>query len=420
MPDNLARSAQTSLSTIDADLKAALARAIGASALQASGRGLNVRIRLTCGTTSHDVTISEGVAALGNTADNADIEIAAAPSAWSKVLASPPPPRFNSFTALQIKNDDFEVSGDPLVIAQARAALEDLVENMIGKSTTPPDAPVARDISLIAGRYTPAVINGDACDVYHEQSGQGRPVVMLHTAGADSRQYRHILSDVELARHWRMIAFDMPFHGRTFPPASWTGAPYNLGQTAYADAVIAFLEQVVGEPAILAGCSMGAAITLVVASRRPDLLLGAIALEPPLRSPGRRNPYLADARVATGAHNGAYVRGLMSPASPIEYRKQAEWIYAQGGPGVYSGDLKFYSDEFDGHVIGPQIDAHKTSVQLLCGEYDYSATPEDGKALAALIPGSHVETMPRLGHFPMTENPDLFRTYFMDALKRIP
>src|SRR3712207_7469655 len=51
---------------------------------------------------------------------------------------------------------------------------------------------------------------------------------------------------------------------------------------------------------------------------------------------------------------------------------------SQGAPQIYTGDLAFYSDEFDGAVVAPRIDAAQTPVALLCGTYDYSATPEDG------------------------------------------
>ncbi len=203
------------------------------------------------------------------------------------------------------------------------------------------------------------------------------------------------------------------------PPLDWDGGAYRLDGATYRAWVVAALEHVVGEPAILVGCSMGAAIALVAAAERPDLLRGVIALEPPLRSPGRRNPYLAHAAVSGGAHNAAYVRGLMSPLGPEGHRRRAAWIYAQGGPGVYTGDLAFYSEEFDGHVTGPQIDTGRVPVTLMTGEYDYSATVADGEALAALIPGSRFVPMPGLGHFPMSEHPDLFRTHFAPELDRM-
>lgn len=60
----------------------------------------------------------------------------------------------------------------------------------------------------------------------------------------------------------------------------------------------------------------------------------------------------------------------MSPTSPAAMRRRAGWIYAQGGPGIYAGDLAFYSDEFDGASVGPRIDTDRCPVHLLCGEYD--------------------------------------------------
>jgi hypothetical protein len=36
-------------------------------------------------------------------------------------------------------------------------------------------------------------IMGEDCRVYFEEAGQGIPLVCLHTAGADSRQFRHLI-----------------------------------------------------------------------------------------------------------------------------------------------------------------------------------------------------------------------------------
>ena len=109
----------------------------------------------------------------------------------------------------------------------------------------------------------------------------------------------------------------------------------------------------------------------------------------------------------------------MSPTSPLDSRRRAAWIYSQGAPEIYAGDLAFYSDEFDGAEVAPRIDAARTPVSLLCGTYDYSATPEDGAKLAALIPGADLRIMDGLGHFPMCEHPDLFHPHLLAALAQV-
>jgi len=380
---------------------------------RAACRGLSTRVFLGCADAGLVVAIEDGTARL-EAAGAADLSIIAPEDVWQGVLAAVPPPGHQSFTALQLINPRVSVLGDPLSIAQARAALERLLEVL--REALPTVAPFARDLRRIAGRYETLRAPDGEYDVYVEEAGTGVPVVLLHTAGADGRQFQAQLSDPAF-HNVRLIAFDCPFHGRSMPPLDWDGGSYSLSQARYLGWVTSFIEQHAGGHAILVGCSMGAAMAIVTAATRPDVLRGVVALEPPLRSPGRRNPYLAHAAVAGGVHNAAYVRGLMSPTSPEAMRRRAGWIYSQGAPGIYTGDLAFYSDEFDGAEVGPRIVG--CPVHLLCGEYDYSATPADGLTLSRLITGSTYVSMPGLGHFPMTEDPDRFRPYFLQALKSL-
>lgn len=385
--------------------------------LVAAARGLDARLRLRCNEVALDVIVTAGKLRTCPAEGDADITLVAGPAVWDDALTAVPTPCHQGFTALQLVNSAAEVVGDPLLIAQARAVLERLLECL--RDPAPPRLPrTARDLGGIRGQYVRLVGDG-AYEVFYECAGSGPPVVFLHTAGADARQYQAVLADPGLSAHHRLIAFDLPFHGRSLPPEDWDGGAYCMDQARYLGWVVAFLEQMVGEPAILIGCSMGAAIALVVAAERPDLLRGVVALESPLRSPGRRNPFLAHAQVPGGLHNAAYVRGLMSPSSPEASRRRTAWIYAQGAPGVYAGDLGFYSDEFDGAVIGPRIDATRFPVHLMTGEYDYSAPPADGMTLSRLIPGSVFHLMPGLGHFPMSEDPDRFLSYLMPILAAI-
>lgn len=53
---------------------------------------------------------------------------------------------------------------------------------------------------------------GNSYRLYFEESGGGRPLVCLHTAGADSRQWHGLLLDEDVTAHWRVLAFDLPYH----------------------------------------------------------------------------------------------------------------------------------------------------------------------------------------------------------------
>lgn len=378
---------------------------------------LTVKVALEIDAEQIGLIIHDGRVEIAPTED-AQVRISASSAAWESVLKLPPPPTYQSFTALQIANDQFDVSGDSQLIAQARPALERLFE-LITLSPPAVAEPVERSLAEVLGHYGRISSQGLAYDVYYETAGTGIPVLFLHTAGADGRQYQEQMSDLGLGKQYQMYALDLPFHGKSSPPKNWDGGSYRLTSAQYRDWCVAFIEQVIGQPAIIVGGSMGAAMALVLAAEAPQVVAGVVALEPPFQSRGRRNPFQNHVSVHGGLHNGAYVRGLMSPTSPVADRRRASWIYSQGGPGVYPGDLAFYSDEFDGAITAAAIDTAKTPVALLSGTYDYSATPADGAKLAALLAEHLHIVMSGLGHFPMIEHPDHFRPFLVQGLNYV-
>lgn len=361
-----------------------------------------------------------------------EITISAAPEAWTALLdGRRQPPGWQSFGAVLRRNPAFAVTGDPLVQAQALAALERAFE--LTRPDAPWDSPLpdfARDVTRVTGRYHGIALDGISHDgrdltIHALQAGtppgepEAPPLVFLHTAGADARQYLHQLGDTALGAVFPMYAFDLPAHGAS-PPAQ-AGPPGVLTQEFYRAVCAAVLEQVVApahpaQKAIVIGCSMGASMALVLAAEHPELLAGAIALEAPLAAPGRRSPWLCHAAVDSARHNPSYVRALLAPASPRRYRDEACGCYAQARPGIYDGDLAFYSDEYDGAAVAARLSGNGVPVTLLTGEYDYSSPPESTRALAARIDQAVMREMPDLGHFPMQEHPQAFRPHLLQAL----
>ena len=71
------------------------------------------------------------------------------------------------------------------------------------------------------------------------------------------------------------------------------------------------------------------------------------------------------------------VSGLIAPTAPEADRWETIWHYMQGGPGVFKGDLHFYTADGDVRGRVAEIDTGKCPLYLLTGEYDYSCTPAD-------------------------------------------
>jgi hypothetical protein len=86
-----------------------------------------------------------------------------------------------------------------------------------------------RDTDTAVGRYILVKANGAEARMYYGKAGTGKiPLLCQATAGADSRQYRYMLADPEIQRRFRVIAYDLPYHGRFLPPSGvrWLQQPY--------------------------------------------------------------------------------------------------------------------------------------------------------------------------------------------------
>ena len=54
---------------------------------------------------------------------------------------------------------------------------------------------------------------------------------------------------------------------------------------------------------------------------------------------------------------------------------------------------------------------------MLTGDYDYLTTPEDSARTAQQIKNGEFIEMKEIGHFPISENHAVFRTYLLQALE---
>ena len=272
----------------------------------------------------------------------------------------------------------------------------------------------------IIGRYMTVELDGRPCRIFVEEAGSGIPLLCLHTAGADSRQYRHLMTDETVTSHFRVIAFDLPWHGKSFPPAGYEDEEYRLTTEGYTDAIVTIADALGLDRPVLMGCSMGGRIVLNIAAHHPDRFRALIGIEgSDHQTPWYDTDWLNRADVHGGEICAAMISGLVAPQSPNNFRWETLWGYLQSGPGVFKGDLYFYRQDSDFRDRTHLIDTEKCPLYLMTGEYDYSCTPEDTRRTAAAIPGAKATIMEELGHFPMSENPEKFRSYLMPVLDEI-
>lgn len=272
----------------------------------------------------------------------------------------------------------------------------------------------------IVGRYVYVPYNGETYRIYFEENGKGIPLVCLHTAGTDGREWRHQLCDPDITKNFRVIAFDLPRHGKSIPPGDFyrEEEEYKLTSKFYSEFIMAFCRELDLHKPVIMGSSMGGNICLPLALNYEDELTALIAIEACDHSPGWWIDPLHHPHIHGGEVCATSVFGLMAPQSPVEYRWETWWYYAQGGPGVFKGDLHFYSVDHDFRDLCRKISG-RVPIYFMTGVYDFACTPEMTEQTADKVRNSECIIMEGIGHFPMCEHPEGFKEYLMPVLRKI-
>ena len=217
----------------------------------------------------------------------------------------------------------------------------------------------------IIGRYMQLDLFGRKHRIYVEEAGEGTPLLCLHTAGADGRQYRALMNDERITSSRRVIAFDMPWHGKSSPPSGWHNEEYQLTSARYTTMILEIMAALELDRPILIGCSIGGRIALHLALEHPERFRAIIGLQ----AGAHVDPYydlnfLHRPDVHGGEVCAAIVSGLVGPDAPDDERWETLWHYMQGGPGVFKGDLYFY--KLDGDIRGRVAQMTHAAARFFC------------------------------------------------------
>ena len=250
-------------------------------------------------------------------------------------------------------------------------------------------------------------------------SGRGRPLVLLHGAGADRSIWRDVMRRMRADR--RLLALDLPGFGAS--PAISAG--FDLAEAA--DAVARLLHGRLREPADLVGNSLGGAVAFVLALRRPELVDRLVLVAPAGFSPLPRLVAEPVARLAPAALVGRRLLG--GPLMDISLaRRVLLWgtiaapqnLSARDARGMLQSSRR--SSRL-GAAVGAVLHADLLSeliglqrpLGLLWGEQDRIIPTATLEAILAAYPAATAETLPDVGHVPQLERPE----EFVDALHRL-
>lgn len=398
----------------------------GNAALQRRAALAALSLTVMSGEVARTLKIGARIAVTPGAAPGSAFSLATTEANWAEFAKPVPDVGFQSLVGMQ-RMGHLKVAGDMVAYGRNLIFLEQLFAALRPDALAETVVPVGEPmIEPAIGRYLRLDLNGRPHRIYFEEAGEGIPLVCLHTAGADGRQYRALLNDAEITRRFRVIVFDLPWHGKSSPPPGFEREAYKLTTDLYVDTVMAFCRALKLERPVVMGCSIGGRAVLHLALRHGDYFRAAIGLQAATHAEAGADTRLRDLGVLfrPDVHGQEAAAGsvacLISPTSPNAERWETLWHYMQGGPGIFMGDLNYYFAEGDlrnGLLDG--LDTKKCPLHLLTGEYDLSATPELTAELAKLVNATSFQVMKGLGHFPMSESPQQFRRYLLPVLDRI-
>jgi len=257
------------------------------------------------------------------------------------------------------------------------------------------------------------------------ERGMGRPLLLLHGFTGAGRSWADHLD--AFAGHARVLAPDLPGHGGT--PATATLAAMTVEATA--DELAVYLADEGALPAVVLGYSMGARIALRLAVAHPEAVLGLI-LESP--SAGIADPALRAARQEAdealaeriewqgiGDFVTAWERNPVfatHAALEPELLARQRAIRLASEPAGLAASLRA-AGQGAMEPLHDLLVAVTAPTLVIGGTLDTIARPR-AEAVAAGIPGAHLELLEGVGHTPHLEAPAAFRRLVTEFLQEVP
>jgi pimeloyl-ACP methyl ester carboxylesterase len=215
---------------------------------------------------------------------------------------------------------------------------------------------------------------------------RGRLFLFVHAAGSNAGMWRRQLDGVA-PRH-SAVALDFPGHGRS---SGVEGLPTI---EAYAEFLVDFVRAVGLRRCILVGRSMGGAVALVLAARRPELVEGLVVVCSSARFTLDEAGLATLRDVVRGRLPQQFTTETFSPATGPELMREA-WIeQVKTDPRVRHADL-LACQAFDGRAL---LGGLRVPTLVVAGADDRVTPPEQARELARGVPGARLEVVPEAGH----------------------
>jgi pimeloyl-ACP methyl ester carboxylesterase len=274
-------------------------------------------------------------------------------------------------------------------------------------------------------------VDREGVRIHWEVYGDGEPTILLVPTWTivTSRIWKPQIP--YFARHHRVITFDPRGNGRTDRPAD--AVAYD--EREFGEDIVAILEELGVERAVIVSISAGAQRSIVAASRRPDRVAGLVFIGPsvPLGHPlpGRAIDFNADYGIDEGwtRHNRHSWRrdyhGFLEfffsncftePHSTKQIEDAVGWGSETDGETLILTNDKPAIGEAESRAMCAEIRCPTLVIQ---GLDDAITGPSRGTSLAEAIPGARLVTITGGGHLPNARDPVKVNLVIRDFIRSL-
>lgn len=265
------------------------------------------------------------------------------------------------------------------------------------------------------------IVNGQEIHTTEEGSPNRQKAILIH--GWSSSSYAMSPLTGLLSQRFSCVAVDLPGYGKS-PRLS---GPTTIG--AYADLLVDLIEQVSDGPVVLVGHSMGGMIALTIAQRYPEVVERMVLICPTITGQLSTminmliSPINMIERFAIGAFlvstfEKAYVGltdRLMRPVSFADrtgitqeeyYRLRAD--ARRPGQGRVRAECFFAMRD---HDLSGRFTEMEVPALIIWGAEDNTVPLRDAGVVADEWPQADLRIIPKAGHWPHFEAPDITRRH---------
>ncbi len=252
--------------------------------------------------------------------------------------------------------------------------------------------------------------------ISYSEQGTGFPLVLLHASLCDRRDFDPIIPD--LARRYRVIAVDWPWHGESDSPPP----PLKAGAALFASVLEDFTKALALGPAAFIGNSVGGFAAARLAITHPERVARLVLVNSggfiPMNLLTRAFCTLMGTPALTRVLMPPFIRLTMSPATDDD-REVARRAAARArtADGMRTGAALWRSFGRPEHDLRPRAAQLRAPTLIVWGTKDIGLPPRAGRATHAAIAGSRLEVLDT-GHMPFSSDPRVFLSLVMPFIER--